>query len=263
MEDKELNSEVISEKITKEEDFDPQQTKIDIKASQLVEVAHKYALEKIGNLSKLTIKGSLGNTALNPDGSDAYIPRDKANIEFIYLKSKPGFTNMISNAFKKFKTDGVFSRYLMAFTGDEDGVNLGPDALLIGTYSDKTNIYYVCPYKWSIGNTSVPTSGVNGSIKKNIDNIVIPVNNSKNNNQDNQQSSKQDNQQNQGQSGQQNTSGQNTSGQSSNDSSPLAGMQLASTDPKIKFNKPIVNESDRIYLEKMIFEKIINDEKNK
>lgn len=253
MEDKEKNSEVISEKITKEEDFDPQQTKIDIKASRLVEVAHKYALEQIGNLSKLTIKGSLGNTALNPDGSGAYIPRGKANIEFIYLKSKSGFTNMISNAFKKFKTDGVFSRYLMAFTGDEDGVNLGPDALLIGTYSDKTNIYYVCPYRWSTGNTTVPTSGVNGSIKKNIDNIVIPANNSKNN--------KQDNQQNQGQAGQQNTSGQNTSGQSSNDSSPLAGMQLASTDPKIKFNKSIVNESDRIYLEKMIFEKIINVEK--
>ena len=242
MKDKEINSEVISEKITKKENFNPRDTKIDIKASQIIESAHKYALKKIGNLSKLTIKGSLGNTALDPDGSNAYIPKDAANIEFVYLKSKRGFTKMISNAFKKFKTDGVFSRYLIAFTGDEDGVDLGPDALLIGTYSDDTYTYYVCPYRWSVGNTSPSTNGINTSIKKNIDDM----------------NKVDDNQQNQGQNGQ-----QNTSGQSSNDSSPLAGMQLASTDPKIKFNKPIVNESDRIYLEKMIFEKIINVEKNK
>ena len=76
---------------------------------------------------------------------------------------------MISDAFKKFKTDGVFSRYLKAFTGDEKSDKLGPDALLIGVYADNSNTYYVCPYKWSLGNTKVSTNSINGSIKKNID----------------------------------------------------------------------------------------------
>lgn len=250
MKDKELNSEIISEKVTDEKDFDANDTKIEIEASNIIVAAHKLALKNIGKISKFIFgkNGNFGNTIIDKDSTFGYIPNG-TNIEFIYLVAKGGFLNSIEQGFTKFKTDGIFSRYLQAFTG-ESNPNFDPKNLLIGTFSDKNNIYYVCPYRYSIGAKKEPSAGYPGKIRS----LYINKSFQSSNGNTSQQSSQQNNQQ----SGQ-----QNTPGQTSSVPSGVAGMQLASTNPKIKFNKPIVNESDRIYIEKMIFEKIINVEKNK
>lgn len=217
-------------------------TTIEVDPGLILGKLHYKAIKATGMIArKLFGNGRLGNTAIDVSkdlkNGKAYFETSDANlVEFLFIKTKRR-TLSLGRMMTSLNAKGAFIAYFKEFTGrsiPESEIKIGK---INGGSGDK-DCYYVCPYRYLPVGIKEPS---------NVDyNIIRSAASS-------------------GKVYAQDAPGSGGDGDDSDDNSSTSGGSSsrsgltpsnASIDPSLKFSGVLVNESDKIDLEKLFLEKI-------